>query len=93
MNLYVVCDENDVSSALIVDCGVRGIRIPQGTIYMALFDIRVADTDAVSYVNHSVLAVLPSAEKQCKYLSAAELHHSSFTPLFYLLMGHLVMRL
>ena len=95
MNLYVVCDVNDISPALIADCGVRGIRFPQGTLNMALFDIRVADTDAVSYFNHSVPAVLPSAEnsKKCKSLSCAELHHSSFTPLLCLSMGHLVKRL
>jgi len=44
--------------------------------------IRVADTDAASYVNRSVSAVLATAEeeKKRKYLSAAELRHASFTP-------------
>ena len=67
------------SSALIADLGVRGVWIPQAE---ALFDVRVADTDAASYVNRSVSAVLATAEeeKKRKYLSAAELHHASFTP-------------
>ena len=39
------------------------------------------DTDTVSYVTCPVFAVLASAaEKKCKYLSAAELCHASFTP-------------
>ena len=89
-DLAVVCDVNDVSPALIADHGVKGVRIPQG---MVLFDVSVADTNAVSYVNHSVPTALSSAEKKCKLLSDAELHHTSFTPLLYLLMGYLVMRI
>ena len=44
--------------------------------------MRVVDTDAASYVNRSVSTILASAEeeKKRKYLSAAELHHASFTP-------------
>jgi len=57
---------------------VRGVWIPQAE---ALFNVRVADTDAASYVNHSVSAALTTAEeKKCKYSSAAELCHASFTP-------------
>ena len=48
----------------------------------------MADTDAVSYVNHSVSAVLTSAEeKKCNNLSAAEMHHASFATWLYLLIG------
>ena len=36
------------SPGLIADLGVRGVWIQQGK---ALFDVRVADTDAVSYVS------------------------------------------
>ena len=54
----VVCDGNEVSPALIADLGVRGVWIPQAE---ALFDVRVADTDAASYVNRSVSAVLATA--------------------------------
>ena len=75
----IVCDGDNDSPALIADLGVRGVWIPQGE---ALFDVRVVDTDAASYVNRSVSAVLASAEeeKKRKYLSAAELRHASFTP-------------
>ena len=74
----VLCDGDNDSPALIADPGVRGVWIPQGE---ALFDVRVVDTDAASYVNRSVSAVLASAEeeKKWKYLSTAELHHASFT--------------
>jgi len=75
----IVCDGNEVSPALIADLGVRGVWIP---LTEALFNVRVADTGAASYVNHSVSAVLATAEeeKKHKYLSAAELRHASFTP-------------
>jgi len=75
----IVYDGNEVSLALIADLGVREVWIPQ---VEALFDVRVADTDAASYVNHSVSAVLAIAEeeKKHKYLPAAELRHASFTP-------------
>ena len=72
----IVCDGDNDSPALIADLGVRGVWIPQGE---ALFDVRVVDTDAASYVNRSVSTVLASAEEE-KYLSAAELRHASFTP-------------
>ena len=60
-----------------------------------MFDTRVADTDAVSYDSCSVSAVLTCVEeKNYRHLSAAEMHHVSFTyHLLYLLMGHLVTRL
>ena len=47
-----------------------------------MFDVRVADTDAASYVYRPVSAVLASAEeeKKHKYLTAVELCHASFTP-------------
>ena len=63
-----MCDGNEVSSALIAYLGVRGVWIPQAE---ALFDIRVTDTDAASYIDHSVVAVLASAEEVKKW---------SFTP-------------
>ena len=61
----------------------------------ALFDVHVTNTDAASYVGQSVSAVLSSAkeEKKCKYLSAAELRHASFTPFVVSVDGHLGMRL
>ena len=50
----VVCDGNEDSPALIADLGVRGVWTPQAE---ALFDVRVTDSDAASYVNHTVSAV------------------------------------
>jgi len=41
----IVCDGNEVFPALIADLRVRGVWIPQAE---ALFDVRVADTDAAS---------------------------------------------
>ena len=65
-------------TALITDLGVRGVWTPQAEV---LFDVRVTDTDASSYVNRSVAAVLASAEeeKKRKYLFAAESRRASFT--------------
>ena len=48
---------------LIADLGVRGVWEPQA---MALFDIRVVDTDARPYLSHSPSAVLASAEAENK---------------------------
>ena len=47
--------------------GVRGVWIIQGEAFL---DVRVADTDAASYINHPVSAVLASAEEEekCKHL-------------------------
>jgi len=73
----IVCDGNKISPALITDLGVRGVWISQAE---ALFDVRVVDTDAASYVNCSVSAVMATAEEEKrKYLSAAESRHASFT--------------
>ena len=78
-----VCDGDENSPALIADLGVRGV--PQGE---ALFDVRVADTDATSYVNRPVSAVLGASI----YLLL-----NCTMPLLPLLlshlMGHLVMKL
>ena len=50
---------------------------------MALFDVRVTDTDAPSHSQRVVTAVLSSAEeeKKKKYSEAAALRRASFTPL------------
>ena len=49
---------------------------------MGVFDIRVIDTDAPSYLSRTLDAVLLSAEreKKLKYNEACELKHASFTP-------------
>ena len=56
-----------------------GVWQPQGE---ALFDVRVIDTDAQSYISHSVAVVLVGAEeeKKRKYRLAAEARHASFSP-------------
>ena len=53
---------------------------------LALFDIHVADTDAKSYLSHSPIAVLASAEteKKRKYFDAYIVHHATFTLLCFL---------
>ena len=50
---------------------------------MALFDIRVIDTDARSYLSHSPGAILASAEadKKKKYCDACTERQATFTPL------------
>jgi len=67
---------------LIANLGIQGVWTPQAE---ALFDIRGTDTDATSYVDHSVAAVLASAEEvNCAMLL--------LPPLLFLLMGHLDMK-
>uniref|UniRef100_A0A1X7UGT0 Uncharacterized protein n=1 Tax=Amphimedon queenslandica TaxID=400682 RepID=A0A1X7UGT0_AMPQE len=58
----------------------RGVWQPQAT---AVFDIRVIDSDALSYLSKSVKNVLRIAEKEkkLKYIGACESRHASFTPL------------
>ena len=71
---------NPPSDSLIADLGARGVWQPQTT---ALFDIRIVDTDAPSYLTKSSEAVLKNAEreKKAKYSTACEDRHASFTPL------------
>ena len=66
--------------ALVADLGIRGAWETQR---MALFDVRVTDTDAASYVTQPVRSVLAKAEtdKKKKYGAACELRRASFTPL------------
>ena len=61
------------------DLAVRGVWEAQRE---ALFDIRIVDTDAPSYVSRSVMSVLMNAEeeKKKKYINR-EQRHSTLTPL------------
>ena len=66
--------------ALIADWFCRGVYVRQGG---ASFDIRVSDTDAISYQNRSPMSVLHSeeVEKKTKYSDVCQERHMSFTPL------------
>ena len=88
----VVRDASVDDEALIVDLGVRGVWEPQA---MALFDIRVVDTNARSYLSHSPSVVLASAEakKKRKYCDACTECCATFTPLCFRSMDLWVMRL
>ena len=74
------------NETLIADLGVRGVWETQA---MALFDIRVIDTDARSYLFHSAGAILASAEveKDQKYCHACHECCSTFTSLCFLVDG------
>ena len=77
----VVQEANDACGvpSLIADLSIRGVWQPQT---VALFDIRVIDTDATSYSHRDCAAVLSSAEEEkIKYCDAAEVRRTSFTPL------------
>ena len=76
----VICNSDANGPGLIAYLGVHGVWQPQGE---ALFDVRVVDTDAQSYISRSVADVLVSAEeeKKPKYRLAAEVRHASFSSL------------
>ena len=76
----VVCDGSAGADTLITDLCVRGVWEPQTE---ALFDIRVVDTDAWSYLARSPRDVLCSVEcgKKRKYLQAWQNRRATFTPL------------
>ena len=83
----VVRDSIDSSnSALVADIGIRGVWQRQA---MALFDVRVLDTDAKSYLCHSPQSVLATAEreKKRKYSDACAAKHVCFTPLCFSVDG------
>ena len=77
----VVQETNDAEGvpSLIADLSIRGVWQPQT---VALLDVRVTDTDAPSYSQRVVSAILSSAEeaKKMKYSEAAALCRASFTP-------------
>ena len=81
----VVRDASVDGEALIADLGARGVWKPQA---MVLFDICVVDTDAKSYLSHSPVAVLASAEaEKRKYCDACTEHRATFTPLCFSVDG------
>ena len=83
----IVCDPLDSSSeTLYADIGIRGVWQRQAT---ALFDVRVLDTDAKSYLRYSPKSVLANAEKdkKRKYMAACNEKHVSFIPLCFSVVG------
>ena len=72
--------------ALIDDLGIHGIWLPQVVVLM---DVRVVDTDAHSYLDHSPREVLNSAEleKRRKYVAASQERRAQFTPLCFSVDG------
>jgi len=46
---------NQTGETLIADLSVRGVWLPQAE---ALFDVRIVDTDAQSYLNHTPMAMI-----------------------------------
>ena len=62
-----------------VDWGVRGFWDFQREV---LFDIRILNADAPSYLSNSLASIFDSArvEKKTKYSKAAEDRRASFTP-------------
>ena len=78
----IVQEANDAEGvpSLIDDLSIRGVWQPQT---VALFDVRVTNTDAPLHSQRVFTAVLSSAEeeKKKKYSEAAALRRASFTPL------------
>ena len=81
----VVRDASENGEALIADLGMRRVWQPHT---MTLFDIRVTDTDAKSYLSHSPRAVLASAvADKKKYCNACSKRCATFTPLCFSVDG------
>ena len=70
--VYLLC--------MVADLSIRGVWQSQT---VALFDVRVIDTDASSYLHRDVATILSSVEeeKKRKYNDAPEARRASFTPL------------
>ena len=82
----VVRDASVDGDALIADLSARGVWEPQALV---LFDICVVNTDAKSYLSHSPIAVLASAEteKKRKCCDVCTECHATFTPLYFSVDG------
>ena len=83
----VVCDSLDSgNSSLVADIAIRGVWQRQAT---ALFDVRVIDTDARSYLHRPPQSIIATAEreKKRKYSMACAAKHVSFTPLCFSVDG------
>ena len=82
----VIEAEDQQSETLDADLCVRWVWLPQAE---ALFDIRVVDTDAQSYLRHAPSRVLLNAEveKKNKYAEACAARRAHFTPLCFSVDG------
>ena len=71
---------------LVADLSVRGVWLPQAE---ALFDVRIVDTDAQSYLTHTPKSVLFGAEieKKRKCSAACCARRTHFTPLCFSVDG------
>ena len=77
----IVQEANDAEGvpSLIADLSIRGVWQPKT---LALFDVRVTDTDGLWHSQQVVTTILSSAEEENKKkYSEAALHRASFTPL------------
>ena len=74
------------TDVLVADLYIRGVWLPQAE---ALFDIRIIDTDAQSYLSQPPASVILTAEneKKRKYLDASVARRAHFTPLCFSLDG------
>ena len=81
-----IVSEDGEDGSLIADLGICGVWSPQSEV---LFDIRVTDTDAQSYLHHAPESVLFQAEtvKKQKYSAAATARRAHFTPLCFSVDG------
>ena len=78
--------DGDFSDVLVADLCIRGVWLPQAE---ALFDIRIIDTDAQSYLSQPPASVILTAEneKKRKYLDASVTCRAHFTPLCFSVDG------
>ena len=78
--------DDDSGEVLIADLCVRGVWLLQAE---ALFDIRIIDTDAQSYLGRFPTQVISVAEKEkkSKYLDAAAARCAHFTPVCFSVDG------
>ena len=78
--------ENQQGETLNADLRVRGVWLPQTE---ALFNIRVVDTGALSYLRHVRSRILLNAEveNKNKYAEACATRRAKFTPLYFSVDG------
>ena len=78
--------DGNSSDVLVADLCIRGVWLPQAE---ALFDIRIIDTDAQSYLSQPPVSVILTVEneKKRKYLNASVARRAHFTPLCFSVDG------